>query len=173
MACGSVHGSGRIGTVGVCARRWAPSAALIAAPGAERRAERPGRHTGRRAEPRVPSAKAERRRRTSAARCAPVTWADTKLIDMGTGHCWERDGLPAREQRGSQEGLPGFERQPKKRTAPKILLLDPELELKAEKDNAEVRIVDPDQQQSLVGVEWAITCEKPHLLEERQVNGDG
>ena len=34
----------------------------------------------------------------------------------------------------------GFEQQPKKFTNPKILSLNLELELKAEKDNAEVRV---------------------------------
>jgi len=37
----------------------------------------------------------------------------------------------------------GFEQQPKKFKDPKILLLNLELELKAEKDNAELRIEDP------------------------------
>lgn len=38
----------------------------------------------------------------------------------------------------------GFEQMPKQFTDPKILLLNVELELKSEKDNAEVRIDDPD-----------------------------
>ncbi|CDJ52495.1 TCP-1/cpn60 family chaperonin, putative [Eimeria brunetti] len=38
----------------------------------------------------------------------------------------------------------GFEQQPKKILSPKILLLNLELELKAEKENAEVRLSDPD-----------------------------
>lgn len=54
----------------------------------------------------------------------------------------------------------GFEQQPKHLTNPKILLLNVELELKAEKDNAEVRITDPDQYQSIVDAEWAIIYEK-------------
>merc|ERR1719387_2983682 len=54
----------------------------------------------------------------------------------------------------------GFEQQPKKFTNPKILLLNLELELKAEKDNAEVRITDPDQYQSIVDAEWKIIYEK-------------
>lgn len=37
----------------------------------------------------------------------------------------------------------GFEQQPKNFENPRILLLNVELELKAEKDNAEVRISDP------------------------------
>jgi T-complex protein 1 subunit eta len=58
----------------------------------------------------------------------------------------------------------GFEQQPKKFTAPKILLLNLELELKAEKDNAEVRITDPDQYQSIVDAEWKIIYEKLDLI---------
>lgn len=58
----------------------------------------------------------------------------------------------------------GFEQQPKKFTNPKILLLNLELELKAEKDNAEVRITDPDQYQSIVDAEWSIIYEKLDLI---------
>ena len=50
----------------------------------------------------------------------------------------------------------GFEQQPKRFENAKILLLNLELELKAEKDNAEVRITDPDQYQSIVDAEWNI-----------------
>lgn len=38
----------------------------------------------------------------------------------------------------------GFEQQPKKFNNPKILLLNLELELKAEKDSAEIRLENPD-----------------------------
>ena len=38
----------------------------------------------------------------------------------------------------------GFEQQPKKFTDPKIILLNIELELKAEKESAEVRIENPE-----------------------------
>jgi len=38
----------------------------------------------------------------------------------------------------------GFEQQPKKFTNPKILMLNLELELKAEKDSAEIRLENPD-----------------------------
>lgn len=54
----------------------------------------------------------------------------------------------------------GFEQQPKKFTNPKVLLLNLELELKAEKDNAELRIEDPDQYQSMVDAEWKIIYDK-------------
>jgi len=58
----------------------------------------------------------------------------------------------------------GFEQQPKSFENPKILLLNLELELKAEKDNAEVRITDPDQYQSIVDAEWNIIYEKLDLI---------
>ena len=45
-------------------------------------------------------------------------------------------------------------------TNPKILCLNVELELKSEKENAEVRIEDPDQYQSIVDAEWTIIYEK-------------
>eukprot|EP00448_Togula_jolla_P007290 CAMPEP_0170600042 /NCGR_PEP_ID=MMETSP0224-20130122/17127_1 /TAXON_ID=285029 /ORGANISM="Togula jolla, Strain CCCM 725" /LENGTH=560 /DNA_ID=CAMNT_0010924749 /DNA_START=70 /DNA_END=1752 /DNA_ORIENTATION=- len=58
----------------------------------------------------------------------------------------------------------GFEQQPKSFKDPKILLLNLELELKAEKDNAEVRISDPDQYQSIVDAEWRIIYDKLDLI---------
>ncbi|KAK8789574.1 hypothetical protein WA171_001666 [Blastocystis sp. BT1] len=53
----------------------------------------------------------------------------------------------------------GFEQQPKYFDNPKILLLNLELELKSERDNAEIRI-NPDQYQSIVDAEWSIIYEK-------------
>jgi len=54
----------------------------------------------------------------------------------------------------------GFEQQPKHLSNPLILLLNVELELKSEKENAEVRITDPDEYQSIVDAEWSIIYEK-------------
>lgn len=54
----------------------------------------------------------------------------------------------------------GAEQQPKHLEHPKILCLNVELELKSEKENAEVRITDPDQYQSIVDAEWSIIYEK-------------
>jgi T-complex protein 1 subunit eta len=54
----------------------------------------------------------------------------------------------------------GHEQQPKHLKDPKILLLNVELELKSEKENAEIRITDPDQYQSIVDAEWQIIYEK-------------
>lgn len=54
----------------------------------------------------------------------------------------------------------GFEQQPKHLSNPKILCLNVELELKSEKENAEVRIDDPDQYQSIVDAEWTIIYDK-------------
>uniref|UniRef100_A0A0G4GYN7 T-complex protein 1 subunit eta n=1 Tax=Chromera velia CCMP2878 TaxID=1169474 RepID=A0A0G4GYN7_9ALVE len=58
----------------------------------------------------------------------------------------------------------GFEQQPKKFKNPKILLLNMELELKAEKENAEVRIEKPEEYQSIVDAEWKIIYEKLDLM---------
>jgi len=54
----------------------------------------------------------------------------------------------------------GFEQQPKRIENAKILLLNLELELKAEKDNAEIRIENPEQYNSLVEAEWKIIYDK-------------
>lgn len=54
----------------------------------------------------------------------------------------------------------GFEQQPKKLLNVKILALNVELELKNEKDNAEVRLDSPEQYQSIVDAEWKIIYEK-------------
>ena len=54
----------------------------------------------------------------------------------------------------------GFEQQPKDFKNPKILLLNVELELKAEKETAEVRIENPDEFQSIVDAEWKIIYTK-------------
>lgn len=54
----------------------------------------------------------------------------------------------------------GFEQMTKKFADPKILLLNVELELKSEKENAEVRITDPDQYQSIVDAEWQVIYDK-------------
>ena len=55
----------------------------------------------------------------------------------------------------------GFEQQPKYfDNKPKILLLNVELELKAEKDNAKVRVEKVEDYQSLVDAEWQIIYKK-------------
>ena len=54
----------------------------------------------------------------------------------------------------------GFEQQPKSFKNPKILMLNIELELKSEKENAEIRIDDPSKYQSIVDAEWRIIYEK-------------
>jgi len=50
----------------------------------------------------------------------------------------------------------GFEQQPKMFKNPKIICLNIELELKNEKENAEIKIEDPLQYQSIVDAEWNI-----------------
>ena len=54
----------------------------------------------------------------------------------------------------------GFEQQPKSFDNPKIALLNVELELKAEKDNAEIRLENPEEYQRIVDAEWNIIYEK-------------
>ena len=54
----------------------------------------------------------------------------------------------------------GFEQMNKRYDNPKILLLNVELELKAEKENAEVRISSPQEYQSIVDAEWKVIYDK-------------
>lgn len=54
----------------------------------------------------------------------------------------------------------GFEQQPKNFVNPKVLVLNVELELKSERQNAEIRISDPKQYQSIVDAEWQIIYDK-------------
>lgn len=54
----------------------------------------------------------------------------------------------------------GFEQQPKTFKNPKILCLNVELELKAEKDNAEVRVEAVSDYQAIVDAEWQIIFQK-------------
>ncbi|KAK6098271.1 T-complex protein 1 subunit eta [Batrachochytrium dendrobatidis] len=54
----------------------------------------------------------------------------------------------------------GFEQQPKSFKTPKILSLNVELELKAEKDNAEVRVQEVSEYQAIVDAEWSIIYDK-------------
>lgn len=64
----------------------------------------------------------------------------------------------------------GFEQQPKKFHNPKILNLNVELELKAEKDNAEVRIEKVEEYQEIVDAEWQIIFNKLKMIEETGAN---
>jgi len=60
----------------------------------------------------------------------------------------------------------GFEQQPKSFTDPKIICLNIELELKAEKDNAQLRIEKPSDYQAIVDAEWRIIYEKLEKIVE-------
>eukprot|EP00300_Choanocystis_sp_HF-7_P027014 c32077_g1_i1.p1 GENE.c32077_g1_i1~~c32077_g1_i1.p1 ORF type:complete len:586 (-),score=158.90 c32077_g1_i1:93-1805(-) len=64
----------------------------------------------------------------------------------------------------------GFEQQPKSFRSTKIVLLNVELELKAEKENAEVRISDPSKYQSIVDAEWEIIYDKLDKIAASGVN---
>ncbi|CAL8089330.1 unnamed protein product [Orchesella dallaii] len=54
----------------------------------------------------------------------------------------------------------GFEMQPKTYVSPKIAMLNIELELKAERDNAEIRITQVSEYQKIVDAEWTILYNK-------------
>ncbi|KAF8465928.1 chaperonin Cpn60/TCP-1 family [Kalaharituber pfeilii] len=54
----------------------------------------------------------------------------------------------------------GFEQQPKAFKNPKIVCLNVELELKSEKDNAEVRVEQVSEYQAIVDAEWQIIFQK-------------
>ncbi|CAF4421476.1 unnamed protein product, partial [Adineta steineri] len=58
----------------------------------------------------------------------------------------------------------GFEMQQKKYTNPKIAILNIELELKAERDNAEVRLDNVAEYQKIVDAEWSILYDKLDTL---------
>lgn len=58
----------------------------------------------------------------------------------------------------------GFEQQPKSFQNPKIVCLNVELELKAEKDNAEVRVDQVAEYQAIVDAEWQIIYNKMEAL---------
>lgn len=58
----------------------------------------------------------------------------------------------------------GFEQQPKSFDNPKIVCLNVELELKAEKDNAEVRVQEVSEYQAIVDAEWKIIFNKMEAI---------
>ncbi|CAG88397.2 DEHA2E18986p [Debaryomyces hansenii CBS767] len=64
----------------------------------------------------------------------------------------------------------GFEQQPKQFTTPKILNLNIELELKAEKDNAEVRVQQVQDYQDIVDAEWKIIFSKLEAIKDTGAN---
>lgn len=58
----------------------------------------------------------------------------------------------------------GFEQQPKYFKNPNIVCLNVELELKAEKDNAEVRVEQVSEYQAVVDAEWQIIFNKMEAI---------
>lgn len=58
----------------------------------------------------------------------------------------------------------GFEQQPKSFLDASVLILNLELELKAEKDSAEIRLENPDDFQKIVDAEWQIIYDKLDLI---------
>ncbi|KAL3313187.1 T-complex protein 1 subunit eta [Cichlidogyrus casuarinus] len=63
----------------------------------------------------------------------------------------------------------GFEMQPKTYKSPKIALLNIELELKSEKENAEIRVSSVEEYQRIVDAEWQILYEKMEILHKAGV----
>lgn len=64
----------------------------------------------------------------------------------------------------------GFEQQPKRFDNPKILCLQIELELKAERDNAEIRVEKVKEYQAIVDAEWKIIYEKLEKIVDSGAN---
>lgn len=64
----------------------------------------------------------------------------------------------------------GFEQQPKQFINPKIICLNVELELKAEKDNAEVRVDKVSEYQAVVDAEWQIIYDKLDAITKSGAN---
>jgi T-complex protein 1 subunit eta len=64
----------------------------------------------------------------------------------------------------------GFEQAPKYFEKPKICVLNIELEKKAEKENAEIRIENPDAYQSLIDAEWDIIYSKLKAIVDSGAN---
>ncbi|XP_014661724.1 PREDICTED: T-complex protein 1 subunit eta-like [Priapulus caudatus] len=60
----------------------------------------------------------------------------------------------------------GFEMQPKTYKDPKIAMLNIELELKSERENAEIRLENVEEYQAVVDVEWNILYEKLQKLHD-------
>ncbi|KFA66918.1 hypothetical protein S40285_02316 [Stachybotrys chlorohalonatus IBT 40285] len=60
----------------------------------------------------------------------------------------------------------GFEQQPKSFEKPKVVCLNVELELKAEKDNAEVRVEQVSEYQAIVDAEWQIIYKKLEAIHQ-------
>lgn len=60
----------------------------------------------------------------------------------------------------------GFEMQPKSSKNVKIALLNVELELKREKENAEIRVTNTDEYQAIVDAEWEILYDKLRKIQE-------
>lgn len=54
----------------------------------------------------------------------------------------------------------GFEQQPKKFSSPSVIMLNIELELKSERENAEVRVESTKEYQAIVDAEWDIIYDK-------------
>lgn len=95
---------------------------------------------------------------------APLLPLDMIGIKKVTGGALEDSFLVAGVAFKKTFSYAGFEMQPKSYDNCKIALLNIELELKAERDNAEVRVDNVTDYQKIVDAEWQILYEKLELL---------
>lgn len=58
----------------------------------------------------------------------------------------------------------GFEQQPKTFKNPKVLSLNIELELRAERDNAEIRVTNTKDYQEMIDAEWTLIFDKLKMI---------
>ncbi|KAL1774888.1 T-complex protein 1 subunit eta [Sigmodon hispidus] len=82
------------------------------------------------------------------------------------GRALEESQLVARVAFKKTFSYPGFEMQPKKYMNPEISLLNVELELKAENDNAEIRVHTVEDYQAIVDAEWNILYDRLEKIHE-------
>lgn len=93
----------------------------------------------------------------------PLNMIGTKKV---TGGALEDSRLIAGVAFKKTFSYAGFEMQKKKMVSPKIAMLNIELELKSEKENAEVRVDSVDEYQAVVDAEWNILYEKLQKLHD-------
>lgn len=87
----------------------------------------------------------------------PSTWSESKKVQGGS---LQETRLVEGVAFKKTFSYAGFEMQQKNIQNPKIAMLNVELELKAEKDNAEVRVDNVEEYQKIVDAEWNILYDK-------------
>lgn len=96
----------------------------------------------------------------------PLNMIGTKKV---TGGSLEESRLVAGVAFKKTFSYAGFEMQAKKYHQPKVALLNIELELKAERDNAEIRLDNVAEYQKIVDAEWSILYDKLEKLHKAGV----